>query len=94
LLATEFARKQTHIFSDKYSKRYLSRQSRQELFHTKVFKAGIEILMPRGVGETVGLTPMQSYRRLLEEALQRGDQAESLLGMQIILEGPADPGGI
>ena len=90
LLATECARKQIHIFSDKYSKRFLIRQARQELFHTKVFKAGIGILMPRGVGEPVGLTSMQSYRRLLEAALQRGDQAESLLGMQIILEGLAD----
>ncbi len=90
LLATDCARMQKNIFSDKYSKQFLSRQVRQEQFHTKVFKAGIGILMPRGVGGRVGLETIQNYRKLLEEALLRGDQAESLLGMQIILEGLGD----
>ena len=89
-LAMECARQQARIFPDASSKRFLANQARQENFHAKVFKAGIGLLAPRGIGAPPGQKPMQSYRRLLEEALTRGDCEESLIGMQIVLEGLGD----
>ena len=89
-LAFDCATRQAKIFPDQSSRRFLLSQARQEAFHAKIFKAGIGILMPRGIGDAMGKKSMQDYRRLLESALDRGDAAESLLAMQIILEGLGD----
>ncbi len=89
-LAFDCASKQAALFSDVASSKFLKNQARQEKFHYRVFKSGVGILTPRGVSNVPGLNEMQEYRRLLEEALDRGDRAESLLGMQIMLEGLGD----
>lgn len=89
-LAMDCARWQAKIFSDPHSRRFLVNQAKQENFHAKVFKAGIGLLAPKGAGEVLAQRPMREYRRLLEEALERGDCMESLLGMQVILEGLGD----
>ena len=89
-LAFDCASQQAKLFDDSVSKKFLLNQSRQEKFHRQVFKAGIGILAPRGVSNIPGKKEMQQYRMLLTEALTRGDQAESLLGMQIVFEGLGD----
>ncbi|MCG8379026.1 MAG: hypothetical protein MI865_06085 [Proteobacteria bacterium] len=90
LLAYDCASKQVDLFNDKQTKKFLNNQARQERFHCKVFKSGIGILTPRGISNTPGKKEMQQYRTLITEALERGDKAESLLGMQIMLEGLGD----
>lgn len=89
-LAYDCASKQAIFFNDKTSQKFLKNQARQERFHCQVFKSGVGILSPRGVSNVPGQQEMQAYRQLLSEALDRGDQAESLLGMQIIMEGLGD----
>ena len=89
-LAFDCASKQSIIFEDKVSRRFLKAQARQEALHTKIFKAGIGILTPRGIGEPIALRQMNDYRKLLDASLEQGHRAESLLGMQIIFEGLGD----
>ena len=89
-LAYDCASKQALLFDDKPSQKFLKNQARQERFHCQVFKSGVGILTPRGVSNIPGKKEMQAYGQLLTEALERGDQAESLLGMQIIMEGLGD----
>ena len=89
-LAFDCASQQIRLFEDRASQNFLRNQARQEKFHYRVFKSGIGLLAPRGISGTPGRKAMRAYRRLLEEALRRGDQAETLLGMQILLEGLGD----
>jgi hypothetical protein len=89
-LAHDCARRQAIIFEDSQFCRFLQAQARQEALHAKIFKAGIGILAPRGVGEPIAQLEMSQYRSLLETALEHGDKLESLLGMQILLEGLGD----
>jgi hypothetical protein len=89
-LARDCSRQQARLFEDSVAKKFLINQSRQEKFHCSVFKAGVGILAPRGVSEIPGKKQMNDYRRLVEESLKRGDANESLLAMQIILEGLGD----
>ena len=89
-LALDCSRQQVDLFEDRAARQFLRNQSRQEKLHSRVFKAGIGILAPRGVSEVPGKQQMADYRRLVEEALGRGDATESLLAMQIILEGLGD----
>jgi hypothetical protein len=89
-LAFDCASAQMHLFEDRASRNFLRNQARQEKFHYRVFNSGIGILAPKGISGTPGTREMQSYRRLLEDALKRGDRAETLLGMQVLLEGLGD----
>jgi len=89
-LAFDCASRQIRLFDDRTSQKFLRNQARQEKFHCRVFKSGIGILAPRGVSDTRSTKAMLAYRRLLEEALERGNQAETLLGMQVLLEGLGD----
>lgn len=89
-LAFDCASRQLSLFHDKATRNFLHTQARQEKFHCRVFKSGIGILAPKGVSASPGRQAMQAYRGLLEEALRRGDRAETLLGMQVFLEGLGD----
>jgi len=89
-LAFDCASAQMQLFEDRASRNFLRNQARQEKFHYRVFKSGIGILAPKGISGTPGTRQMQSYRRVLEAALKRGDRAETLLGMQVLLEGLGD----
>jgi len=91
-LAFDCSRAQAALFDDRASRRFLLNQARQERFHYRVFEAGIGILAPKGISATPGRREMQDYRRLLEAAWRRGDRAETLLGMQVLLEGLGDVG--
>ncbi len=86
-LAFDCASAQASLFPDVRVRRFLANQARQEKFHAQVFKAGIGILMPKGVQESSNSAALSRYRRLLGDALARGNTAETLLGMQVILEG-------
>ena len=89
-LAFDCASQQIHLFEDRAAQNFLRNQARQERTHYRVFRSGIGILAPKGISGTPGKSAMQSYRLLLEAALKRGDQAETLLGMQVLLEGLGD----
>lgn len=89
-LAFDCASAQARLFDDRASQRFLRNQARQEKFHYRVFKCGIGILAPKGISGTPGKPEMQAYRRLLEEAIRRGERTETLLGMQTLLEGLGD----
>ena len=89
-LAFDCASKQASLFSDMASRKFLLNQARQEKFHYRVFQSGVGILTPRGISNIPGLKQVRQYRCLLEESLNRGDRQESLLGMQIMLEGLGD----
>lgn len=89
-LAFDCASRQIQFFGDRASQNFLRNQARQEKFHYRVFKSGVGLIAPKGISGTPGKEAMQAYRRLLEEALARGDQAETLLGMQVLLEGLGD----
>jgi hypothetical protein len=89
-LAFDCASQQIRLFEDRASRNFLRNQARQEKFHLRVFKSGIGVLAPRGISGAPGVKAMGTYRRLLEEALGRGDRAETLLGLQVLLEGLGD----
>ncbi len=90
VLAFDCAKQQAKLCNNAGQTKFLKRQARQEFFHASVFKMGVGLIKPKGVGAPLGERPMRQYRRLIEDALKRGDLAESLLGMQVILEGLGD----
>jgi len=89
-LAFDCAGAQAKIFSDSKLCRFFANQARQERFHAQVFKAGIGILLPKGVEKPAGSAAMHHYGRLMADALARNDTMETLLGMQVVLEGLGD----
>jgi hypothetical protein len=68
-------------------RRFLRSQARQESYHAIVFQANIAWLAPRHLGTCPLLPPLGRYRALIEDAIRRGDLAETLMAEQIILEG-------
>lgn len=86
-LAHEGALRQADMAPEPAARRFLLAQARQEGFHARVFQSAIGWLAPKGVSAPPGLAVMERYRRLIEEAIERGDLAESLLAQQVILEG-------
>lgn len=89
-LAVDCAVAQARIFPDKPRRQFFANQSRQERFHAQVFRIGISMLESKTPARAAGSDAMDDYRKLLGEALSRGDCMESLLGMQVILEGLGD----
>jgi hypothetical protein len=86
-LASDCARAQAKLAPDQGTHRFLLNQARQESYHAVVFQANIAWLAPRHLGACPLLPPMELYRTLIEDALRRGDLAETLMAEQIILEG-------
>jgi hypothetical protein len=68
-------------------RRFLLGQARQEGYHAVIFQGAIAWLAPRHLGSCPMLQPLAQYRSLIEDAISRGDLAETLLAEQIILEG-------
>lgn len=89
-LAFDCSKRQSEICESPYQKKFLIRQARQERFHASAFSFGLRIVKPKGIISPIGKSAMTDYRKLIEEALHKGDLAESFLGMQIILEGLGD----
>ena len=86
-LASDCARAQAELTLDSGMRRFLRSQARQESYHAIVFQANIAWLAPRHLGTCPLLPPMGRYRVLIEDAIRRGDLAETLMAEQIILEG-------
>jgi hypothetical protein len=86
-LASHCARAQAQLALDPGMRRFLRSQARQESYHAIVFQANIAWLAPRHLGGCPLLPPLARYRTLIEDAIRRGDFAETLMGEQIILEG-------
>ena len=86
-LASDCARAQAQLAPDSGMRRFLRSQARQESYHAIVFQANIAWLAPRHLGACPLLPPMGRYRALIEDAIRRGDFAETLMAEQIILEG-------
>ena len=72
------------------SGRFLQTQAHQEAFHAVVFQGVIHWLAPRGPADAAPPSSMERYRGLMESALARGDLAESLLALQVLLEAMGD----
>lgn len=86
-LAHDCARAQAALAPEPGMQRFLASQARQESAHALVFRGAIAWLAPRHLGDSPFLPSLDRYRILLEDALHRGDLAETLLAEQIILEG-------
>lgn len=86
-LASDCARAQSKLAPDPLMRRFLLSQARQETYHAFVFQGNIAWLAPRHLGACPLLPPLERYRTLIEEAIARGDFAETLMAEQIILEG-------
>jgi len=86
-LASDCAKAQAKLAPDPLMRRFLLSQARQESYHAIVFQANIAWLAPRHLGACPLLPPMEQYRTLIEDAISRGDFAETLMAEQIILEG-------
>lgn len=81
------AQRQATLAPDPKARRFLTTQARQEAMHAVVFRGAIAWLAPRHLGDAPFLPALEDYRRLLTEALERGDWLESILAEQVILEG-------
>ena len=86
-LASDCAKAQSKLTTDPLMRRFLLSQARQESYHALVFQGNIAWLAPRHLGAGPLLPPLERYRTLIEEAIGRGDFAETLMAEQIILEG-------
>ncbi len=89
-LARETSRRQAQMTQDNGIQYFLRRQSRQELFHSRMFQIALSVINARGRGCNISISAMQKYDSLLNEAAKQNNQAELLLGMQVILEGFGD----
>lgn len=86
-LAHDCAKAQAALVLEPGMGRFLMGQARQESYHAVVFQGAIAWLAPRHLGACPMLPPLERYRALVEDAISRGDLAETLLAEQIILEG-------
>ena len=86
-LAHDCALAQAALAPERGMQRFLAGQARQELAHAWVFQGAIAWLAPKQLGDSPFLPALEQYRALLEDALQRGDFAETLMAEQLILEG-------
>ena len=85
-MAHDCARRQARVATDQQSL-FLRVQARQEAAHAIVFQGAIAWLAPRHLGDVPFLPPLEDYRRLLDQALDREDFFETILAEQVILEG-------
>lgn len=85
-IAHDCARRQAHLVPGP-NRRFLKGQARQEAMHAVVFQGAIAWLAPRHLGDAPFLAALEEYRRLLNEALERGEFYETILAEQVILEG-------
>lgn len=84
VVAEHIARRQAEHMNGR-ARVFLRGQARQEAFHAHVFSGAIRVLRPKGVASKSD-QHMARYRLLLDDALDRGDVAESLVGQQVVLE--------
>ena len=89
-LAGDMAARQAALAPVPKLGRFLQTQARQEAFHAVVFQGVIHWLAPRGLRMPPRHPSMERYCGLMESALARGNFAESLLALQVLLEAMGD----
>jgi hypothetical protein len=70
-------------------RRQLTAQQRHERLHAMMFRSVLAALPSRRVRHERSIQLLDVYEQELDRALDRGDLPESLLGLQVILEGAA-----
>lgn len=89
-LALRCAERQERLAPDGPLRRQLAAQRRHEHLHVTSFQSVLALLPRyRGLEHDRALRLLDAYERKLDDALRRGDLVESLLGLQVILEGAA-----
>ena len=86
-LAHDCAQAQVSLTPERGMQTFLARQARQEGYHAIAFQGAIRWLTPHLRHPLPISKHMNTYRELLEAAIDRHDLAETLLAEQIILEG-------
>lgn len=86
-IAHHCAKQQARQSDNRAMQRFLKSQARQERNHQIMFKYGELLLTPKGSPCEPAVQPLLEYKRLLNEAIEKNDFAETLLGQQVILEG-------
>ena len=88
-VARDCARLQAQLKADESPRtaRFLRLQSRQENFHAQVIQAGILWLAPKQLRSSAQSQAMETLYRRCCQAIAEGRYAESVLAVQIILEG-------
>ena len=66
--------------------RFFNGQARQEKVHAAIFQHAVRWLAPKGIPHQESDSLMQQYDALIEDAIQRQDLAETVLGAQVMLE--------
>ncbi|MBI2311735.1 MAG: hypothetical protein HYU77_04435 [Betaproteobacteria bacterium] len=89
-LAEEGARLQATLARHPRMARFLRHQASQEQLHAFAFEAGIRYLAPKAdPAELPGIKALNQFRERLLADLEQGRLAESLVGLQMVLEGIA-----
>jgi hypothetical protein len=86
-LAAECAKRQAALAPCPSWSRFLLLQARHERYHAQVFQSGVRLLAARMSVPRAASPAMAQYRRLLEDALTRRELPETLLALQVVLEG-------
>lgn len=88
-IAHRCSARQARLCDDATMKRFLLNQSRQERFHAITFQSAILWLTPKGVSGPAE-KQMQQYESMLIDATDNNDLFNSIVGLQVILEGMGD----
>ena len=88
-IAHRCSARQARLCDDVTMKRFLLKQSRQEKFHAITFQSAILWLAPKGVSKPAE-KQMQQYESILTAATDNNDLFNSIVGLQVILEGMGD----
>lgn len=86
-VAQACATSQAALAADPGARRFFRSQARQEGIHAGIFRAASAWLAPRHLGATPFFRPLDRYRRAIEQAVHRGDLAETLVAQQVVMEG-------
>jgi len=85
-LAHDCAHAQATLAPDERMGTFLRGQAKQEAFHARLFRKTADWMAPTHGKSCESFSPLQNYRRLIDQALERKDFFETVLAEQIILE--------
>lgn len=85
VMAYDCARQQAELVDDRYSRRFLQVQMRQELAHRMLFDSAANWLVLKQ--KRVLPPTMIKFEQRLQQTLVRGDLTESIVASQVVLEG-------
>ena len=85
-IAARCASAQAQMATASPIRRFFSAQARQEKVHAAIFQHVARWLAPKGAAYPQAVSLMHQYDALIEDAIQRQDLAETVLGAQVMLE--------